>query len=328
MFNSFHPRLQFTLKIGGDRIDFLDITIIKMNHRIWVDRVVLLSHPRYHSENIRHIMSILINNDYPTEFIFNTINSHLKFLFFNKKNTPWLLLLYIPTITDEFKRIMRSFNIKLAFKSLNKLSRYIKKAINPRVSTRQIERELGIPKSTSHRILTTHNFHPYHITLTQQLTLNDFQQRLEFCRWAQIMLNRDRTFFRFVLFNDEATFHNTGQLNRHNSHYWSVENPRWYREVNHQHRWSLIVWCGILNGNLISPYFFEENVNGNNYLHFLQQRLPALLEDIDLDTRQRMFFQQDGAPAHWSRRVRNHLDLTFPGRWIGRGVLNLQTCHV
>jgi len=92
-------------------------------------------------------------------------------------------------------------------------------AINPCVSTRQTERELGIPKSTSHRILTTHNFHPNHITLTQQLTLNDFQQSLEFCRWAHIMLNHDKIFFRFVLFNDEATFHNTGQLNRHNSHY-------------------------------------------------------------------------------------------------------------
>jgi len=81
---------------------------------------------------------------------------------------------------------------------------------------------------------------------------------------------------------------------------------------------SFIVWYGILNGNLISPYFFDENVNGNNYLHFLQQRLPALLEDIDLDTRQHMFFQQDGAPAHWSRRVRYHLDFTFSGKWIGR----------
>lgn len=132
------------------------------------------------------------------------------------------------------------------------------------------------------------------------------------------MLNRDRTFFRFVLFSDEATFHNTGQLNRHNSHYWSVENPHWYREINHQHRWSLIVWCGILNGNLIGPYFFDENVNSNNYLHLLQQRLPELLEEIDLYTRQRMFFQHDGAPAHWSKRVRHHLDLTIPARWIGR----------
>lgn len=42
--------------------------------------------------------------------------------------------------------------------------------LNPHVSTRQIERELGVPRSTSHRILATHNFHPYHITLTQQLT--------------------------------------------------------------------------------------------------------------------------------------------------------------
>jgi len=105
------------------------------------------------------------------------------------------------------------------------------------------------------------------------------------------MLNRDQIFFRFVLFNDEATFHNTGQLNRHNSHYWSVEKSHWYREINHQHRWSLIVWCGILNENLIDPYFFGENVNGNNHLRFLQQRLPVLLEDIDLNTRQRMFFQ-------------------------------------
>lgn len=41
------------------------------------------------------------------------------------------------------------------------------------------------------------------------------------------------------------------------------------------------------------------------------------LEDINLDIRQRMFFQQDSAPAHWSRRVRYHLDLTFSGRSIG-----------
>ena len=30
-FNSFHSRLQFTIKIGSDRINFLDITIIKEN---------------------------------------------------------------------------------------------------------------------------------------------------------------------------------------------------------------------------------------------------------------------------------------------------------
>jgi len=73
------------------------------------------------------------------------------------------------------------------------------------------------------------------------------------------MLNRDRIFFTFVLFSNEAIFHNIGQLNRHNSHYWFVENPYSYREVNH--RWSLVVWCGILNRKLICPYFFDENIN-------------------------------------------------------------------
>ncbi|KYN19186.1 hypothetical protein ALC57_08485 [Trachymyrmex cornetzi] len=37
-------------------------------------------------------------------------------------------------------------------------------------------------------------------------------------------------------------------------------------------------------------------------------------------------FNQDREPANWSRRVRNHLDLTFPGRTIGRGG-PVSRCH-
>jgi hypothetical protein len=29
-------------------------------------------------------------------------------------------------------------------------------------------------------------------------------------------------------------------------------------------------------------------------------------------------FQQDGAPPHWGRIVRDYLDATFPNRWLGR----------
>ncbi|XP_036139970.1 uncharacterized protein LOC118644749 [Monomorium pharaonis] len=32
-----------------------------------------------------------------------------------------------------------------------------------------------------------------------------------------------------------------------------------------------------------------------------------------------MIFQHDGAPAHFSRRVRDILDARFPDRWMGRG---------
>lgn len=192
-------------------------------------------------------------------------------------------------------------------------------ANNPHISTREIGRQLGFPKSTVHRILKVHRLHPYHITLTQQLQAGDFERRRLFCRWAQTMIQQDPEFFHYVLFSDEATFHNTGQLNRHNCHYWSVENPHWHREVNHQHRWSLIVWCGIVNGNLIGPYFFDENVNSHNYLQFLINDLPKLLENVDLHTRVRMWFQQDGAPPHYARIVRDYLNIRFTNQWIGRG---------
>jgi len=44
-----------------------------------VDRVILLSHLRFHLENL-NLVEILLKNDYTLKFIFNTINSWLKFL--------------------------------------------------------------------------------------------------------------------------------------------------------------------------------------------------------------------------------------------------------
>jgi len=54
-----------------------------------VDRAFLLSHPRFHRENLTFIISVLLNNDYPLEMIFNTINSRLNYLIskvLNNKN--------------------------------------------------------------------------------------------------------------------------------------------------------------------------------------------------------------------------------------------------
>lgn len=191
--------------------------------------------------------------------------------------------------------------------------------LNPHISSRQIERETGIPQRTVIRILRSNRYHPYHITLTQALNANDMRNRVTFCRWALQMILQDPNFFNYVLFSDEATFHSTGQLNRHNSHYWSDQNPHWYRPVDNQHRWSVNVWCGIVNGHLIGPFFFEENVNGNAILELLRDHLPLLLEDVDLETRRRMWIQLDGAGPHFALIVREFLNRNFQQRWIGRG---------
>jgi hypothetical protein len=36
------------------------------------------------------------------------------------------------------------------------------------------------------------------------------------------------------------------------------------------------------------------------------------------DLQPTVIFQQDGAPPHWGRIVRDYLDATFPNRWLGR----------
>ncbi|OXU24648.1 hypothetical protein TSAR_000304 [Trichomalopsis sarcophagae] len=119
--------------------------------------------------------------------------------------------------------------------------------VNPHISTRQIQRELGVPRSTAHRWLQSVNYHPYHITLVQELREAVYVLRVQFCRWALEMLDLNPNFFWEVCFSDEATFISNGNLNRHNCHYWSPENPHWYREVLNQHRWSVHVWVGICN---------------------------------------------------------------------------------
>lgn len=107
--------------------------------------------------------------------------------------------------------------------------------------------------------------------------------------------------------------------NRHNCHYWSDENPHWVRTIDHQHRWSVNVWCGIVDSQIIGPHFFDQSLNGERYLQFLQHDLPGLLDDVAYATRLTMWFQQDGAPPHFARIVRNFLDERYPEKWIGRG---------
>lgn len=79
-----------------------------------------------------------------------------------------------------------------------------------------------------------------------------------------------------------------------------------------------MVWCGILDGHIIGPYFFDDNVTGELYLRMLRDVLPRMLEVVDVNTVQRMWLQQDGAPPHYARPVRDFLNLTYPRRWIGR----------
>ncbi|XP_046683651.1 uncharacterized protein LOC124369643 [Homalodisca vitripennis] len=122
-----------------------------------------------------------------------------------------------------------------------------------------------------------------------------------------------------VLFSDEATFVSTGEVNRHNVYYWSDNNPHWMRTADHQRRWSLNVWCGILSSKIIGPHFFYGNLNGPQYAEFIRETLPVLLDDVPIQTLNTMWYEQDGAPPHYAQAARNAVSERFQERWIGRG---------
>lgn len=190
--------------------------------------------------------------------------------------------------------------------------------VNPHVSIRVLEEELGISKSTIHRILKKFKYRPYKINLVQGLKPEDPQRRLNFIQEINNKIAQDPHFLNKILWSDESRFHNNGTVNRHNCHYWSAENPGWVREAHFQNVWGTNVWCGLFNGHLIGPYFYDGTLTGDSYLDFLGNSLLDLLEDIPLQQIRTMWWQQDGAPPHFARQVTEHLDEVYRGRWIGR----------
>lgn len=77
------------------------------------------------------------------------------------------------------------------------------------------------------------------------------------------------------------------------------------------------VWVGILDNQVIGPYFFEESLTGARYLQFLQDCLVPRLNEL-FPNRNDLWFQQDGAPPDFAVDVRTYLTIVFRGKWIGR----------
>jgi hypothetical protein len=88
--------------------------------------------------------------------------------------------------------------------------------------------------------------------------------------------------------------------------------------MNHQHRFSVNVWEGIIGNRLIGPVIIPDRLAGNNFLEFLTTDFQDLIDELPLAVINNMWLQIDDAPAHHAAPVRNWLNEHFEERWIGR----------
>lgn len=100
------------------------------------------------------------------------------------------------------------------------------------------------------------------------------------------------------MFGDEATFHQSGKVNRHNVRIWDTENPH---EIVEHVRYSSNVFVQLSSVKVYAFFFFAApTVTGISYVNILKNDLmPQLQHDMDTD----FIFQQDGASLHFHREV-------------------------
>ncbi|PNF17170.1 hypothetical protein B7P43_G09082 [Cryptotermes secundus] len=99
-------------------------------------------------------------------------------------------------------------------------------------STRSASRELGLSHTTVWHVLRRRLvYKPYHLQLVQALRANGKVKHVEFCdRMLKNM--EDELFLPRVIFSDEATFHLSGKVNRHNVRTWGDgAPPHWHLNV-------------------------------------------------------------------------------------------------
>jgi hypothetical protein len=98
---------------------------------------------------------------------------------------------------------------------------------SPQKSRRRASRELGdVSHMTVWRVLRKRmSFRPYKFQPLQELEPNDRPHRRNFCTNMLNRLEEDNLFLDKIVFSDEATFHLSGKVNRHNLIIWGSQNP-------------------------------------------------------------------------------------------------------
>ena len=151
----------------------------------------------------------------------------------------------------------------------------------------------------------------------------DGPARIDFCQWFQ---DHQQDVAQRIIYTDKCIFKQDGPWNSRNEHYWSQINPRATKSTS-GHCFSLHVWAGLLNDQILGPVVLPTPMTSQLYLNFLQNNFPLLVETAQENVPyaericRPVWYQLDGCGPHFGQIVREYLDQAYPGRWIGRGGL-------
>lgn len=189
-------------------------------------------------------------------------------------------------------------------------------AANPTTSSRNIEKYVGVPRTTSLRILKKHKYKCYKARKTQHLRPGDPERRIFFCNWYLNKVQEDESFFKKIIWTDESRVTSEGIFNIHNNHQWAQNNSHLQVNRIHQGRFGFNVWVALLNDRILAYEVFENNLNSVRYLEIIERNIINYLDNLALQESQQIYFQQDGAPAHNARNIVDCLGANFGHQWI------------
>ena len=106
----------------------------------------------------------------------------------------------------------------------------------------------------------------------------DYERRFHFCQWFLHQCNNRRFLENFVI-GDEIGFALNGAVNNQNVRMYSPANQV---QDFHYHfndsRQKLTLWVGLCgNGDMLGPFFFDGNVNGQSYSNILNDEVIPLM---------------------------------------------------
>ena len=174
-FNAYHERIKFTIDHGDELgVTFLDVKLLydgggimfdlykkpthsgrflsffsnhPMTHKKGVviglvDKVLFLSHPKFHHANMESLINSLLRNGYPLQLVFKIIKNRIKSLS-NKDNFETISycdqncdlniierkhfpIPYIKGASEKFNLVLNKYKFQPAYKPMNNLHKYIK----------------------------------------------------------------------------------------------------------------------------------------------------------------------------------------------------------